>query len=79
MKVASIFLLSALALLALSGNTGATSPGREAKCTSEVSGCSKIYNPVCGTDGKTYPSECVLCSENQKRQTSVLIQKSGPC
>ncbi|XP_029797706.1 serine protease inhibitor Kazal-type 1 [Suricata suricatta] len=79
MKVTSIFLLCALALLGLSGNTRAAMPGREANCNSQVTGCTKIYNPVCGTDGKTYSNECVLCVENQKRQILVLIQKSGPC
>ncbi|XP_047630464.1 serine protease inhibitor Kazal-type 1 [Phacochoerus africanus] len=78
MKVASIFLLSALALLSLPGN-GSSCLNYQATCTNEVSGCPKIYNPVCGTDGITYSNECVLCSENKKRQTPVLIQKSGPC
>ncbi|XP_007194256.1 serine protease inhibitor Kazal-type 1 isoform X1 [Balaenoptera acutorostrata] len=79
MKVASIFLLTALVLLSLSGSTRANFLEREAKCTNEVSGCPKIYNPVCGTDGVTYSNECMLCIENKKHRIPVLIQKSGPC
>ncbi|NP_001421658.1 serine protease inhibitor Kazal-type 1 [Equus asinus] len=79
MKVTGIFLLCALVLLSLSGDTRADSLGREAKCNNNAGGCTKIYNPVCGTDGNTYPNECMLCVENQKRQMPVLIQRSGPC
>ncbi|XP_037364112.1 serine protease inhibitor Kazal-type 1 [Talpa occidentalis] len=79
MKITGIFLLIALALLTLSGNTRADSLKREAKCNGGLNGCPRIYNPVCGTDGTTYSNECMLCRENEKRQIPVLIQKSGPC
>ncbi|XP_004384982.1 serine protease inhibitor Kazal-type 1 [Trichechus manatus latirostris] len=79
MKIISIFLLSALALFSLSGNTRANCLGREAVCPSDVNGCPRIYNPVCGTDGNTYSNECMLCFENKKRQIQVRVLKSGPC
>ncbi|KAI5941977.1 serine protease inhibitor Kazal-type 1 isoform X2 [Manis javanica] len=79
MKAASIFLLGALVLLSLSGNTRADFLGREANCNKEMTGCSKIYKPVCGTDGNTYSNECMLCIENQGRQVAVRIKQSGPC
>uniref|UniRef100_I3ME93 Serine peptidase inhibitor Kazal type 1 n=1 Tax=Ictidomys tridecemlineatus TaxID=43179 RepID=I3ME93_ICTTR len=68
MKLTSIFLLCALALLSLSAN-----------CNNAITGCTKIYDPVCGNDGNTYANECMLCLENQKRQIPILIKKSGPC
>ncbi|XP_055478430.1 serine protease inhibitor Kazal-type 1 [Psammomys obesus] len=79
MKVASIFILSALALLSLAGNTTANLVGKKANCNDAVMGCPRIYDPVCGNDGVTYSSECVLCFENRKRQVPVLIKSYGPC
>ncbi|KAM4617841.1 serine protease inhibitor Kazal-type 1-like [Discoglossus pictus] len=42
-------------------------------------GCKIEYNPVCGSDGNTYASECHLCKENEERTIKVLIQLRGHC
>ncbi|XP_016005797.2 serine protease inhibitor Kazal-type 1 [Rousettus aegyptiacus] len=79
MKVTGILLLIALALMSFSGNARADVTGRKAVCTNKLSGCPRIYNPVCGTNGITYTNECELCMENKKRQIPVLIKKDGRC
>uniref|UniRef100_A0A8C8RWP7 Kazal-like domain-containing protein n=1 Tax=Pelusios castaneus TaxID=367368 RepID=A0A8C8RWP7_9SAUR len=41
--------------------------------------CPRILAPVCGTDGITYPSECVLCARNLDLRVNVGKERDGKC
>uniref|UniRef100_A0A452E3K1 Serine peptidase inhibitor Kazal type 4 n=1 Tax=Capra hircus TaxID=9925 RepID=A0A452E3K1_CAPHI len=41
--------------------------------------CPQTYDPVCGTDGVTYESECKLCLARIKNRQDIQILKDGKC
>lgn len=41
--------------------------------------CSKTVQKVCGTDGKTYPNNCVLAAKACRRASNVTVAHAGAC
>ncbi|XP_069818315.1 serine protease inhibitor Kazal-type 2 [Dendropsophus ebraccatus] len=44
-----------------------------------IPGCTRDFKPVCGTDGKTYSNECMLCSSNRDNGLKVQVKWKGEC
>ncbi|XP_021439266.2 serine protease inhibitor Kazal-type 1 [Oncorhynchus mykiss] len=76
-------LLCAIVLLSLSvfamDEERRPQPG-EPQCEVYEGGmCSREFDPVCGSDGNTYTTECVLCRENKLKHKQVLVKHGGVC
>ncbi|XP_053363145.1 trypsin inhibitor ClTI-1 [Clarias gariepinus] len=81
MKVTALVCVSLL-LLCLSAVISADgiSPISKDECEKYATlRCTREYNPVCGDDGKTYSTECILCMENKNRNQQVKVMHKGKC
>jgi GTP:adenosylcobinamide-phosphate guanylyltransferase len=47
-------------------------------CDRDITACGKIYNPVCGSNGRTYANECELCA-NRLEAFGLTIRHRGTC
>ncbi|XP_046718228.1 serine protease inhibitor Kazal-type 1-like [Silurus meridionalis] len=80
MKVAALICVSLLLCLSAVISADEKSQPREAECEKYVtSTCTREFDPVCGDDGKTYSTECVLCMENKTRNQHVKVMHKGMC
>ena len=41
--------------------------------------CPLNYEPVCGSDGRTYANECVMKSEACNNQKMIIVKHQGTC
>uniref|UniRef100_A0A803V0A4 Kazal-like domain-containing protein n=1 Tax=Ficedula albicollis TaxID=59894 RepID=A0A803V0A4_FICAL len=69
------FLTPSLSLLREEGAAALTSTGR-CVCPTE---CVPSAQPVCGTDGNTYGSECELHVRACTQQKNILVASQGHC
>uniref|UniRef100_A0A8C3P159 Kazal-like domain-containing protein n=1 Tax=Cyanoderma ruficeps TaxID=181631 RepID=A0A8C3P159_9PASS len=84
MKVAGVFLLFSLALCFYQGNAevdAAAVGGIEPSCANFNlrRGCTREFDPICGTDDILYSNECLLCLHNLQRSGHVRIKNRGMC
>ncbi|NP_001267782.1 kazal-type serine protease inihibitor 3 precursor [Hydra vulgaris] len=53
--------------------------GENNDCNSCSIPCTREYNPVCGSDGKTYSTECVMRSSACQYEKAIIAVHNGPC
>ncbi|XP_053149606.1 ovomucoid-like isoform X14 [Hemicordylus capensis] len=41
--------------------------------------CPRLYQPVCGSDGKTYDNLCVFCNTILRSNGSLVLRYLGEC
>ncbi|PWS23015.1 hypothetical protein DKP78_15375 [Enterococcus faecium] len=80
MKLTILLCASMIFYLSVALADNALPEPREADCAKYLNdACSREYIPVCGDDGHTYSTECMLCHENKEKRQHVRIMYAGPC
>ncbi|XP_012880995.1 PREDICTED: serine protease inhibitor Kazal-type 9 [Dipodomys ordii] len=41
--------------------------------------CTRQYDPICASDGRTYSNECVFCSHKLSSQEDLALNHFGRC
>ncbi|XP_077779619.1 trypsin inhibitor ClTI-1-like [Podarcis muralis] len=86
MKTAGVFVVLSLALCFLSGVD--SDSGSEVNCERYLRvprpggvtlACPSIFLQICGTDGRTYTSECKICQHNLEADDNVGRMHYGAC
>ncbi|XP_032929191.1 ovomucoid-like [Catharus ustulatus] len=86
MKVTGTSVLLALAVLCLALSTADAATHHEVDCSEyrrlqrgRPIYCERLYQPFCGSDGKTYNNKCSFCKAVLRSRGALHMKQAGAC
>nr|XP_021144781.1 ovomucoid [Columba livia] len=86
MKITGAFVLLALAVLCLASESTYAAKENEVDCSEYKSlqrgkpiYCERLYQPFCGSDGKTYNNKCSFCKAILRSRGALHLKQAGAC
>ncbi|XP_063269284.1 ovomucoid-like [Prinia subflava] len=86
MRLAGTWALLALAALCLALFTADAAPQNEVDCSEyrrlergRPIYCERLYQPFCGSDGKTYNNKCSFCKAVLRSRGALHVKQAGAC